>query len=88
MTAAQNPPSIVCCDMWPPGRLTKVKMDAYKRLIDEGMIRIRRVVYHKVTGITVVDYWSQLPHDWTLDHLKKLAALLDPGQQMRLEAIT
>lgn len=88
MTEAKGVPTIVCCDMWPPGRLTQVKLDAYKRLIDEGMIRIRRVVYHKATGITVVDYWSQLPHAWTLTRLKETAALLDPGQQIRLEGIT
>lgn len=87
MLEAKREPTIVCCDLWQRGTLTQVKMAAYKRLIDDGMIRIRRVVHYKATGITVVDYWSQLPHAWTLQHLKRIAELLDPGQQMKLEAI-
>ena len=49
-------PTIVCCDLWPPHTLTDEKMAAYKRLIDLGDIRIRRVVHHKATGYTTVDY--------------------------------
>lgn len=49
-------PTIVCCDLWPPGTLTDDKMAAYRRLIDLGDIRIRRVIHHKTTGYTTVDY--------------------------------
>ena len=80
-------PTIVCCDLWPPGALTQAKLTAYKRLIDTGDVRIRRVIYHKPTGYTTVDYWSNLPHAWTLNRLRELAATLDQGTQTRLEGI-
>ena len=81
-----SPPCIIaCCDLWPPGRLSPLKLAAYKRLINDGVIRIRRVVHHPRTGFTVVDYLSQLPHAWTLSLLRDTAALLDPGQQQSLE---
>lgn len=85
LTVSHDPPSIVCCDLWPPRTLTEAKMAAYKRLIDLGEIRIRRVVHYKATGYTTVDYWSTLPHAWTLNRLRELASLLDQGQQTRLE---
>ncbi len=80
-----NDPTIVCCDLWPRGTLTQAKLDAYKRLIDTGDIKIRRVVHHKATGYTTVEYWSNLPHAWTLNKLRELAALLDQGTQTRME---
>ena len=80
-----DPPTIVCCDLWPPHTLTDEKMAAYKRLIDLGDIRIRRVVHHKATGYTTVDYWSNLPHAWTLNRLRELAAVLDQGTQTTLD---
>lgn len=82
-----NDPTIVCCDLWPRDTLTQAKMDAYKRLIDMGDIRIRRVVHHKATGYTTVEYWSNLPHAWTLNKLRELAGVLDQGTQTRLEGI-
>lgn len=82
-----NDPTIVCCDLWPHGTLTQAKMDAYKRLINMGDIRIRRVVHHKATGYTTVEYWSNLPHAWTLNKLRELAGVLDQGTQTRLEGI-
>ena len=84
----RNDPTIVCCDLWPRGTLTQAKMDAYKRLIDMGDIRIRRVVHHKATGYTTVEYWSNLPHAWTLNKLRELAAVLDQGEQTKLEGLT
>lgn len=89
-----NDPTIVCCDLWPRGTLTQAKMDAYKRLIDMGDIRIRRVVHHKATGYTTVEYWSNLPHAWTLNRLREvgarlaLAAALNEGEQTKLEGLT
>lgn len=83
----RNDPTIVCCDLWPRDTLTQPKLDAYKRLIDMGDIRIRRVVHHKATGYTTVEYWSNLPHAWTLNKLRDLAAVLDQGTQTRMEAI-
>lgn len=85
MTPVCNEPTIVCCDLWPCGTLTKAKLDAYRRLMDEGCIRIRRVVHHRDTGYTTVDYWSALPHAWTLNRLRELSGLLDQGTQTRME---
>lgn len=82
-----NDPTIVCCDLWPRDTLTQAKLDAYKRLIDMGDIKIRRVIHHKVTGYTTVEYWSNLPHAWTLNKLRELAGVLDQGTQTRLEGI-
>lgn len=82
-TAVSESPAIACCDLWNPCTLTRPKMEAYKRAIRAGMIRIRRVVYHKPTGYVTVEYWSQLPHAWTLDHLRAYAAL-NQGEQLRL----
>lgn len=81
-------PSIVCCDLWPRDTLTPVKMAAYRKLITDGLIRIRRVVYHKGSGYITIDYRSQLPHQWTLNRLRETAATLDPGTQVRLEDLT
>lgn len=85
MTEVHPEPAICCCDLWPPGTLIQVKLDAYKHLIDLGEIRIRRVVHHKPSGFTTVEYWSGLPHAFTLRRLRETAQLLDPGTQTKLE---
>ncbi len=84
MTVSHDPPTIRCCDLWPPGTLTADKLGAYKRMIDRGDIRIRRVVTHRHSGHVTVEYWSNLPHAWTLDHLKELSRL-EAGEQTQME---
>lgn len=68
--------TIPCCDLWQPGQLSKHKMDAYKALRDTGDIRIKRVTYYKGTGYVIVEYWSTLPHEWTLDALRAKATAI------------
>ncbi|MBQ7844986.1 MAG: hypothetical protein IJ392_02415 [Clostridia bacterium] len=87
MTVVHEPPFIPCVDLWPPGTLTDVKRAAYKQLIDKGDIRIRKTVYHKDSGYITVDYLSNIPHEWTLEQLRKYAAQ-SQGQQIRLEDVT
>lgn len=85
MYPVHNEPTIVCCDLWPAGKLTEDKLSAYRRMIDLGNIRVRRVVYHKATGYTTVDYWSNLPHAWTLKRLRELAGVLNHGTQLHMD---
>jgi len=87
LTEVHNKPTIVCCDLWPPGALTEDKRNAYRAAAGNGEIRVRRVVYHKTSGYITVEYWSALPHAWTLDRLRQLAALHAPGQQTRMEGL-
>ncbi len=84
MSRADIPPAIACCDLWNPGTLTAVKRDTYRRAVEGGLIRIRRVVYHRPTGYVTVEYWSRLPHAWTLQQLREYT-LLDQGEQLRMD---
>ncbi len=83
--AVQLEPTICCTDLWPPKTLGNVKLSAYKTLIARGDIKIKRVIYHKASGYTTVEYWSNIPHAWMLGQLKKLAETLDPGEQIRMD---
>lgn len=85
MTEVHPEPTICCCDLWPPGTLTLVKQAAYRSLIELGDVRIRRVVHHRPSGFTTVEYWSGLPHAFILRRLRETAQLLDPGNQTRME---
>lgn len=83
--AVQLEPTICCTDLWPPKSLDNVKLAAYKTLIARGDIKIKRVIYHKASGYTTVEYWSAIPHAWTLGQLRELARSLDPGEQIRMD---
>lgn len=72
MTDASKECLIHCCDYWPPGRLTKEKMEAYKALEAAGRIRIRSVILHKETQAVTVDYFSSLPKEWIHDMLREV----------------
>ena len=85
MTVVHEEPFIPCVDLWPPGTLTDAKRAAYKQLINKGDIRIRKVVYHKGSGHVTVDYLSNIPHEWTLEQLRKHVPM-PAGQQLRMEA--
>lgn len=71
---------IPCCDVWPPGTLGTHKMQAYKALQADGAINRLHVTYSKDSGITVLEYYSGIPHDWTRDELRKRAAQILHGQ--------
>ena len=78
--------TIPCCDLWQPGQLSAHKMDAYKALRETGEIRIKRVTYSKETGFVIVEYWSTLPHEWTLDALRaKSLSIISQAKQISME---
>ena len=47
------------------------KLSAYKQLIDDGKIHVNQVVYERSTGITTVEYDSEMPHEWVIEELKR-----------------
>lgn len=77
------PRQILCADIWPKDKLDKPHMDAYKRVEDDGIIQIRKIVYDKAHGLVSMEYMSQIPHQWALDHLKK-ALFRRPDRQLKL----
>jgi len=62
---------ICCCDLWPPGTLTDGKMAAYRRMIHERKIILRRVTVFQNSGHITVEYRSDIPHAWILEELAK-----------------
>lgn len=77
------PRQILCADIWPKDKLDKQHMDAYKRVEDDGIIQIRKIVYDKSHGLVSMEYMSQIPHQWVKDHLRK-ALFRKPEHQLKL----
>ena len=73
---------IPCRDYWPNG-IPEEKLAIYKGLIDDGLIANQRVIYNKKTGSVIVEYDSQIPHEWILDHARTAVAY---GQQLEVIA--
>ena len=63
-------PFIKCVDYWPES-IPDNKLSAYKELITEGQIRKQHVIHNRITGATVVEYTSTVPHEWILEELAK-----------------
>ena len=83
---ALEPPSIRCLDAWPPNACTGTVMAAYRRIEQEGGLRILRVEKHPNTGRTLVDYLSAIPHEWMLEQLgRRKRDIESSGEQMRME---
>lgn len=79
----EAPYSILCADFWPRKSLDKLHMDAYKKVENDGIIRVKRVIFIKKLDRVVVEYMSQIPAEWVKDHLRK--ALVKPAsRQLKL----
>lgn len=50
-------------DKWTSKTLTRKKLAAYKKLIDNGTIRNQKVIYDRFAKSIVVTYDSDLPAD-------------------------
>ena len=55
-----------CQDIWKT-RIPPKKLEIYKQMIDEGLIRNPHVTYYRVTGLTIVEYDS----DYTPESIRK-----------------
>ena len=59
-----------CKDTWhrhiPPDKLS-----AYKQLLSEKIITDPYVVFVRSTNTTIVEYESQLAHEWILEEMKR-----------------
>lgn len=53
--------------------IAPVKLDAYRQLIEAGLIVNPKVTYNRTTKITTVEYSSELPHERVLQELRKAA---------------
>lgn len=83
---ASEIPCIRCLDAWPPNACTGAAMAAYRRMEQEGSLRLLRVERHPNTGRTLVDYLSAIPHEWVLEQLGRRKREIElSGQQMRME---
>jgi len=76
------PCDIPCRDYWPHG-IPDEKLAIYKQLISAGLIANQRVIYNKKTGSVIVEYDSQIPHEWILDHARQAVA---EGVQLEVTA--
>ena len=63
-------PFMKCVDYW-PGQIPAEKLAAYRAMIDEGQIVKHHVIYSRGTGVTVVEYYAIMPHEWVLEELRK-----------------
>lgn len=50
-----------CVDRWWPGACTQAALDAYKRLIQDGRIAVRRVEVGRYSGKMTVYYLADRP---------------------------
>jgi len=75
---------IPCRDLWPLRKVRYAAMLAYKRLEDEGSIRIRYPVTIK-RGWVIIVYDAQMPHGWALDELRKAEWSIATEQTSLLE---
>lgn len=65
----QAEPHILCLDTWPPNTLSPAKMAAYKAQEEAGNISLQSIKHGKKSGIAVVRYLSNCPHEWILQQL-------------------
>ena len=42
-------------------------------MIDSGKIQLHKITFYKPTGVTIVEYSSEIPHKQILDELGELA---------------
>lgn len=68
-------------DTWKE-HISPVKLEAYKQLIDEGLIKTTYVTYDRKTKITTVEYTSEHSHEWILQELKKRAERISDAERI------
>ena len=68
----QPEPFIPVTDLWRKGQLTDQRMAAYRRLIAEGEIKILKVIHEPATGMTSVQYLSNVPEEFIHGTLRSL----------------
>lgn len=47
------------------------KLEAYRQLLEEGLIRNAFATYSRKTKTTTIEYDSDKPHEWILSELKR-----------------
>lgn len=68
----QPDPHVMCCDVWGNG-IPEYAKQAYNALLKKGEITVVKISVSKKTGMTVFEYMSNQPHDWTIEQLTKEA---------------
>ena len=58
-------------DTW-KRKMTPFHMTAYRKMIDDGKIKIHHITFFKTTGVTIVEYSSEMPHKQILDEMGAL----------------
>ena len=77
-------PFIKCVDYWPE-QIPPEKFRAYKLLIQAGLIIKHHVIHSRDAGTTTVEYYSNIPHEWILEELKKASAQAT-CEQLKIDA--
>jgi len=63
-------PFVKCVDLW-PGRIPEAQLAAYREMIEEGQIRKHCVIYSRLSGRTMIEYYAIAPHEWILQEMKR-----------------
>ena len=69
----QVAPDIPCMDRWPPETFSDRKRGAYAALEAKGAVKIISMRQGRISGVTIVQYLANCPHEWILQRLAREA---------------